>query len=131
MWLFTNYFKSKVVVLRHEATKRNLLLVNDGLDIEAQCWTDNTGVLTVNLQNNCCLPRIVKPTVQKFINYLTVDISYDRKIQEKNKERKEFDNHVHHEYAHFFLFLLDFSNYTEKPHFCRHSPNPTNSNNCF
>lgn len=101
--------------------KMGVLVVSDGLDIEAQGRTDNTCVFPIKFQNNRRLPWVVKTPATEIINthththiciQLPTYTQYASKIEEKGVKLQ----YVHHKNTHFLFFSLDLANDTEKPH---------------
>jgi hypothetical protein len=46
---------------RARERKRHILVVLDGLDVEAECGTNDTRVLPIDLEHDGRLPRVVQP----------------------------------------------------------------------
>lgn len=88
-------------------------MVSDGLDVEAKCGTNDARIFAIDLQHDRRLSRIVETSL----------------IKEGTKQTKSYKTEIgngkwsrgikllHHENSHFFLFLLDLSDYTEQTHF--------------
>lgn len=49
--------------MERKRRKERSPVVRNGLDIEAKSRTNNTGILTIDFQYNCCLPRIIKTPI--------------------------------------------------------------------
>uniref|UniRef100_A0A0A9DBF8 ADP-ribosylation factor n=1 Tax=Arundo donax TaxID=35708 RepID=A0A0A9DBF8_ARUDO len=69
----------------------------DGLDVEAKGWTDDTGILPIDLQHDCCLTQVIQAHHENsHLLLLALDLSDDAEethlggvAQEINQETRK------------------------------------------
>lgn len=61
--------KGNVCVCVYNRERELILIIGHGFDVEAKSRADNTGVFAIDFQYDCCLPRIIKSTVDSMMNY--------------------------------------------------------------
>jgi hypothetical protein len=54
-------YRSPTGLKRGRERKRHILVVLDGLDVEAECGIDDARVLSIDLEHDGRLPRVVQP----------------------------------------------------------------------